>query len=257
MAMRASNKIKLIAFDLDGTLSESKSPITPKMASMLRELLRRYHVAVTSGQKFSRFQKQLINRLKASPGQLKYLHILPTNGNQYFRYDIDKKRWQRIYFLEMPVAERKRITKKVKTTAKRLGLWVRNPRGKIIEDRGSQITFSALGQKALLKPKKAWDPKKIKRRRLRTALAKILPGYATKTAGTTSIDITAVGLNKAAAITRLKDILGLTKSDLMYVGDALGPGENDAVVKAAGFKTIGVKGPTETAERISKLLEGY
>ena len=56
-----------------------------------------------------------------------------------------------------------------------LGLWEENPWGNIIEDRGSQITFSALGQEAPLDAKRAWDPDGTKKAALRDAVQPDVP----------------------------------------------------------------------------------
>lgn len=69
--------------------------------------------------------------------------------------------------------------------------------GERIEDRGSQITFSGLGQHAPLAAKAAWDPDFAKRKRLQAALGLALPGFAVRIGGSTSVDITRAGIDKA------------------------------------------------------------
>ncbi len=246
---------KLIVFDLDGTLTESKVELSAEMAELMRKLLARYEVAVTSGAAFERFQTQLIDPLRASVEELKNLHILPTNGTNYFRYDLDRSAWTEIYADEIPAAAKASIAAIIEQTAKQLGYWEPQPAGEIIEDRVSQMTFSALGQQAKLGEKQSWDPDGIKRARLRAALIPKLPDYAVHTAGLTSIDVTLQGVDKATAITKLKDVLGLERDQVVYVGDALAPGGNDEVVKLAGYDVIKVKGPEDTARQIEGLIE--
>lgn len=245
---------KLIAFDLDGTLSDSKVTIKPEMAGLLRQLLRKLQVCVISGQGFDQFQKQLIKPLRATEVELSHLHILPTNGTHYYRYDLDSNMWQKIYAQEIPQDQRQKISAAIEATAKELGYWEAKTWGEHIEDRGSQVTFSALGQKAPLELKKGWDPDGNKRQRMYEALSNDLPGFAVHSAGLTSIDITEAGLDKATALTKLKDVLGLHESEMLYVGDSLAPGGNDAVVKKAGIETVAVSGPDDTAKEIQKLL---
>jgi phosphomannomutase len=53
---------KLIVFDLDGTLAESKSSVDAEMSELLHELLAIVKVAVISGGDWSQFEKQLLSK---------------------------------------------------------------------------------------------------------------------------------------------------------------------------------------------------
>ncbi len=70
---------KLIAFDLDGTLAESKEPIDQEMVGLLLSLLERFNVAIISGGDFPQFEKQVLSFLGNSP-ELHRLHLYPTCG---------------------------------------------------------------------------------------------------------------------------------------------------------------------------------
>ena len=84
---------KLIAFDLDGTLAPSKSPLPDRMGLLIGELLKKYEVCVISGGKFGQFGMQLLDGLKATPAELQRLHLMPTCGTRYYLYDIAKHSW--------------------------------------------------------------------------------------------------------------------------------------------------------------------
>lgn len=245
---------KLIAFDLDGTLAESKVPITTEMSELLRQLLKKYQVAITSGAEFSRFKTQLLDPLAAQPQELANLHLLPTNGTHYYRYDLKTNQWQQVYAQEILAETKQKIARVIEEVARKLGYWEAKTWGEIIEDRGSQVTFSALGQQAPLEAKKAWDPDGSKKSRLRDAIAAQLPDFSVHSAGLTSVDVTMAGLDKAAAIAKLQDALGMNQSEVVYIGDAVTAGGNDAVVKEAGFETIPVSGPAATVQAIKQLL---
>lgn len=258
--MANSAEYKLVAFDLDGTLAKSKSPIEDDMGKMLAGLLQKYHVAVTSGGKFEQFKKQLIDKLPKS-ANLTHLHILPTNGASYFRFNKSQSTWEKAFSKELSKAEREEIKKALENAAKKLGLWEDSPHGEVIEDRASQITYSALGQDVVenlgqlgIAKKSAWDPDGKKKKRLRDEVAKALPSYNVATGGLTSVDVTGKGMDKAAGLGKLASILQVDKSQIVYVGDALEPGGNDAIVKSAGYKTQKVTGPKNTAEFIRSLL---
>src|SRR5690606_27985880 len=93
--------------------------------------------------------------------------------------------------------------------------------GDQIEDRGSQITFSALGQDAPFEEKKGWDDDFAKRKKIVEHLKKPLKEFSIVMGGTTSIDITKPGIDKAYGIQKLKEVLGFDILEILFIGDAL------------------------------------
>jgi HAD superfamily hydrolase (TIGR01484 family) len=126
--------------------------------------------------------------------------------------------------------------------------------GEIIEDRGSQITFSALGQNAPAEIKYAWDPTRSKREAIANAIRKKIPEFDVRVGGATSVDITRKGVNKAYGIMKMAQYLNLTIHDIVFVGDALFYGGNDYPAKTTGVDCVSVKGPEETANLIRSWL---
>jgi phosphomannomutase len=230
---------RLIAFDLDGTLATSKSPIDDLMATRLKDLLGLYDVCVISGGDFPQFDLQLVNRLHVSPTALAKLHLMPTCGTRYYRFDISTHAWTRQYSEDLTAEQRSRIIGVLTAGAKELGFWEPTHYGQIIEDRGSQITFSALGQNAPPALKYAWDPDGNKKDALRRYAETRLPEQV-HIGGTTSIDVTNVGVDKAYGIRRLLNVLDLAMADVLFLGDKLDEGGNDFPVKAMGIDTIAV-----------------
>jgi HAD superfamily hydrolase (TIGR01484 family) len=247
-------KRMVIAFDLDGTLAVTKSPISDRIADDLRDLLSVYDVCVISGGEFGQFRVQVIDRLDASEGQLARLHIMPTSGTQYFNYDDPSHDWVLRYSENLAPEQRAAIVEVLTAGAKALGLWETNPYGEIIEDRGSQVTFSALGQDAPAEKKYAWDPDGVKKQKLRDYVAARLPDVEVRVGGTTSVDVTAVGIDKAYGMAKLMSVLGLTKEDILFFGDKLDEGGNDHPVEAMGIDTIAVEGWKETAVAIEAIV---
>ena len=137
---------KVIAFDLDDTLAITKSPISDEMSGILVRLLEHYDVCIISGGNFDQFKKQVVDRLEAPAHKLSRMHLMPTCGTRYYRYDELKQDWVLQYAEDLTEAQKKKIVDALEKVSKELGLWVENPAGEIIEDRGSQITMSALGQ---------------------------------------------------------------------------------------------------------------
>ncbi len=246
-------KPKLMAFDLDGTLAESKRPVSAEMGALLAQLLEKMPVAVLSGASLAQFQTQL---LPAFPDSAKFerLYLFPTNAAECFRYKGDT--WCLEYDKSLNAFEKARIMQALKESMEETGfaqppaqVW-----GERIEDRDGQITFSALGQKAPIEEKQKWDPTQEKRKPLYEALLKRLPDFSVALNATTSIDITKKGVNKAYGIRQLVEITGISVFEMLYVGDALDEGGNDSVVVSTGVRTHEVFGPEETSALIKNVI---
>ena len=244
---------RLVAFDLDDTLAASKSPIDPAMAQRLVALLEVVPVCIISGGQFGQFSTQVVERLTdASPAALERLHLMPTCGTQYFRFDDGQ--WSRVYSQDLTDDEKSRALHAVEQEAKRLGYWETDTWGDILEDRGSQITFSALGQQAPVDAKAAWDPTGEKKNALRAAVQELLPDLEVRSGGSTSVDITRRGIDKAYGIGKLSELTGIRLTEMLFIGDRLDPDGNDYPVLALGVPTLAVRGWEHTLEVLDELI---
>lgn len=251
---------QLVAFDLDDTLAPSKSPVDPRMAGLLVQLLDVVEVCVISGGQFGQFRSQLVDNLPLdNPEALGRLHLMPTCGTQYYRYVGDSPSeafWHQQYAENLTAEEKRAALTAVEAEARRLDLWAEQTWGPILEDRGSQITFSALGQNAPVDAKKAWDPTGEKKNSLREAVQALLPGLEVRSGGSTSVDITRMGIDKAYGMTRLAELTEIAIDDMLFVGDRLDPDGNDYPVKALGVPTHAVEGWEDTAAFVEQFLAG-
>ncbi len=245
---------KVLAFDLDDTLAITKSPISDEMVDVLSKILEKFDVCVISGGRFEQFQLQIIDRLHVNPHILNRLHLMPTCGTRYYRYDELDKEWRLQYAEDLTDDQKKKIAEVLEASAKELGLWKEDPAGNIIEDRGSQITFSALGQQATPKDKYAWDPDGSKKLALRDLAAESLPGLEVRAGGTTSIDVTREGIDKAYGMQKLVEALDIDKEDILFFGDKLEEGGNDYPVKAMGIDCLDVGRWEDTVHRLETIL---
>jgi hypothetical protein len=241
---------KLIVFDLDGTIAQSKSPLDAEMAQLLGALLAVVKVAVISGGNWPQFQKQLLANLPLG-GSLRNLSLLPTCGTKFYRFDSD---WTEVYSEDFTTGQKEKITRSLRQAMAAMGLQAEGAWGEVIEDRGSQITFSALGQEAPIEAKEKWDPDFSKRKQMKVLLDKLIPEFSVRLGGTTSIDITKPGIDKAYGIRKLRDTLGIAIPDMIYVGDALFPGGNDYPAKDAGVLCIQVRDPEESKRVIETIV---
>jgi HAD superfamily hydrolase (TIGR01484 family) len=245
---------KVIVSDLDGTLAPSKSPISKEMAEVIGYVLSRLHIAVVSGGAFPQFEKQFLSQLTCGPEKLKNLSIFPTNGSACYVYDENKKTWKELYEEKLTVAERKKIITAINDAIKELKMDLSGSYGEVIEDRGSQVTFSGRGQSAPLSVKQTWDPDMIKRNKIIDILKKKIPEFDCRTGGISSIDITRKGIDKAYAIKKIKDLLQVKDEDMIYLGDALYKGGNDESVKTTGIEYVQEYSPNDTLEYLSRYM---
>lgn len=243
---------ELIIFDLDGTLTASKSPLESEMAELLVRLLAKMKVAVISGGGFSQFEIQFLSKLPVATGQFGNLFLLPTSGTKLYVW---QGSWQEQYSEELSGNDKKKIIENLHTAFSITNYQApEKTYGETIEDRGSQITFSALGQQAPLELKNEWDPTRTKRQAIVDVLKRNIPEFDSRIGGATSIDITMKGVNKAYGIRKLSDFLNLPIDKMIFVGDALYQEGNDYPAKSTGVQCIQVSGPEETKKVISDLL---
>ena len=244
---------KLVIFDLDGTLTKSKSPIDGEMSDLICKLLNVAKVGIISGGGHPQFLTQFVNKLPASQENYGNLFLLPTSGTRMY---IWRGGWHLEYAEDLNEKEKARIMN-VLDQVMHSPVYTKPDTvyGEIIEDRGSQITFSALGQKAPVEAKYAWDTDRKKREAIAEFIRKKIPEFDIRVGGATSVDITRKGVNKAYGIMKLSQLLKIPISEIVFVGDALFYGGNDYPARTTGTDCVPVKGPEETAGFIRSFLD--
>ncbi len=150
--------------------------------------------------------------------------------------------------------ESRRIRDGLKKAVEEAGYAHEQTWGEQIEDRGSQVTFSALGQQAPLEAKDTWDPDHAKRKRVQALLQPMLPGLSINIGGSTSIDITREGVDKAYGLKRLSETVGVALDAILFLGDAIFPGGNDYPAKTLGLDTVRVRDVAETKSVVTGLI---
>jgi HAD superfamily hydrolase (TIGR01484 family) len=241
---------KLIVFDLDGTLAESKSSLDAEMSTLLGALLGIVRVAVISGGNWPQFEKQVLSNLPDGEC-LKHLFLIPTDGTKFYQY---KSGWEKLYSEDFTAEEKEKIIDSLKKAIGLSGFKVERLWGEQIEDRGSQITWSALGQQAPLEEKKRWDPDFAKRKKIKAILDPFIPEFSVGLGGTTSIDVTKPCIDKAYGIGKLRDTLDIMIDEMIFIGDALFVGGNDYPARKTGVVCIQVRDPDETKRVIEAII---
>lgn len=242
---------KIIVFDLDGTVTESKSPMDAEMSDLFSKLLNQLNLAIISGGAFEQFERQL-PALTCTNEQLRHLFFFPTTGTRFYRFTDG---WEQIYADEMTIEERAQIKEAFQKAY--LDIDYHHPAklyGEVVEDRGTQVTFSAVGQQAPLEVKNDWKANHDRRPELINALVKYLPEFEVKMPGYTSIDVTRKGIDKAYGIGKIEEILNIKPAEMVFVGDALFEGGNDFPVIRTGVETVAVANPAETKTLLKQWL---
>lgn len=245
-------KFDIIAFDIDSTLTRSKQPLEAEMAGLLSKLMEGYKVAIISGAGYEQFKWQIVESLPKNASDLKNLYLLPADGTIFCSFAGE---WVCDYDEPLPSSEKERIKKAFDGIFERVGL--ETPEkfyGEVVEDRGAHMNFSALGQNAPIELKEKWDPDNKKRERIVAAVASILPEYSLHIGGTTSIEITQLGIDKSHGLKKLIERTSVAKEKVLYVGDKLFEGGNDYPALAMGLECKAVSGPEETKQVITELL---
>src|ERR1700729_4168219 len=127
---------KLIVFDLDGTLAESKAAIDKEMAERLGVLLTVAKVAVISGGDWPQFETQVLDHLPKG-SKMKNLSILPTCGTKFYQY---QKGWKQLYAENFTDKQKEKIISSLNEAIDAAGVRAKKTWGEAIEDRGSQVT---------------------------------------------------------------------------------------------------------------------
>jgi HAD superfamily hydrolase (TIGR01484 family) len=247
---------KVLAFDIDQTLNIAKTPIDENIAELLVKCLDHFKICPISGQKFDQFLIQIVDQLKnPTEAQLENLHLFVAQGTQYYRRENGE--WKQVYNFPLTDEQVAKISRALEESARELGLWEEDklaPGDEIIENRLSQVTFSALGQKAGTEAKYAWDPDCKKREKIVALAKEKAPEFDYEIGGTTSINAITPGMNKQFGMTHLMEELGVTKDEILYFGDMTAPGGNDYPVVQMGIDTITVRSHEDTAYALRGIL---
>ena len=250
----------LIVFDLDGTLAPTKSTIDKEMNRLIERLLIQKRVAVIGGGKLELFKHQLLNKLKVPQELLKKLFLFPVTATSFFRYN---NGWENVYTHNLTAEEVDQIMSAFTKVFEKIDYKPKKAYGKVIENRGSQITWSALGQDVVKvlgekgvtlknKWKKENTPLKLK---IAKSLQEYLPNLEVHAAGYTSIDITKKGIDKAYGLKQMEKFLKTKIKNMVFVGDAIFPGGNDYAITKTPIDYFTVKDPEDTKRVIRQILK--
>ena len=238
--------LKHVFFDLDGTLTRSHSLIQPAHVPLLQRLGKQKDVIVVTGGTYPDIRRQLTPALDGQYFSLAQSggHALDKNGDEIWRVEITKEQTNPILLL-------------IEKMKRGFNIKVRDEND-CVEQRGSQVSYSVLGYHEDVNKKYAFDPTFEKRKEMLSRFPEELArlrslGIEAAVGGTTTFNFTLIGQDKGSNVQRLTEREVWNKSECLYVGDALNPGENDYAVVGI-IDTKAVKDENETFAWIEKLL---
>ena len=232
---------KLIAFDLDGTLTQHKQPLSAANRAVLDTLATRYEIIMAGAGNCKRIYTQM--------GE----YPITIVGN----YGMEESRIVdgefKIVRTEKADVDRKFMDKKCMELRKKYGYT--SYKGDPLEYHESgMVTFGLLGTKPDAADKLAFDPDKIKRREMYPEVKEIFKDYSVFIGGTTSFDITPKQYNKYDAVMRYAAEKGYSKDEILFVGDDFADGGNDSQIRIYGMDYIRIDDYTHLPEKLQFLF---
>lgn len=235
-------KTKLVAFDLDGTLTQHKSPMSPEIRSALDALRERGYALLMAG---AGSCARIFRQMEGYP-----IDIVGNYGLQYAEYDADAKDLRFVFDERLP-CDRESVLRRANAFREKQG-WT-NFAGDSIEFHDSGVvTFAILGTKANPADKLAFDPDRRKRRAVYAEVCELFSDYNVFVGGSSSYDMAPAPYDKAYALSRICADRGLAKDEVLYVGDDYGPGGNDEAVLKAGFPFLKIDDYRDTPALLSE-----
>ncbi len=237
------SRIKLVAFDLDGTLTQHKSPLSAEARDVLDALRRTRSLLMVGAGSCLRIFRQM--------GEYP-IDILGNYGLQYAEYDPAAKDLRFVFDKRLP-CDRESVLRRANAFRAKHGFTEFAGDSVEFHDSGV-VTFALLGTKAVLADKLAFDPDRSRRRAVYDEVKALFPDYKVFVGGSSSFDMAPAPYDKAYALSALCAERGLAHDEVLYVGDDYGPGGNDESVFQSDFPFLPIDDYRDTPARLGVLL---
>ena len=235
--------IKVIAMDLDGTLTQHKQPLTPENRSTLEALAQKYHLLMVGAGQVMRIFNQL--------GQFP-IDIIGNYGLQYGTYNAVTNQMDIQRDLILP-CDRESVDRRVTMVRQKYGMT--DIRGENVEFHPSGcVTFPCLGTKAEQADKLPYDPDRSKRRAIYREVCELFSDYSVFVGGASSFDMAPTPYNKYYALDAYCKENGLSHENVVFIGDDYGPGGNDESVYLSDFPYLTIDDYRDFPQVVAPLL---
>ena len=235
--------IKVIAFDLDGTLTQHRTPLGETNRAVLDKLSKKYRLLMVGAGACQRIYKQM----GGYP-----IDIIGNYGMQFYTYNSESKELEKVYDESAP-CDRESVARRVEQLRRQTGYTEFAGDGVEFHASGC-VTFPLLGTSADIEDKLRFDPDRKKRKVFYEDVKALFPEYTVFVGGSSSFDMAPLPYNKYHALDRFCRESGLTHSELVYVGDDYGPGGNDEAVYHSDFRFIVVEDYRKLEETLRELF---
>ena len=239
-----TSKIKVIAMDLDGTLTQHKQPLSPEARQRLYDLSKKYKLLMVGAGQVQR----IFNQMEHFP-----IDIIGNYGLQYATYNAETGEMDVQRDLNLPCDDRASIEAKVTALREKHGFTVFA--GDNVEYHPSGcLTFPILGTKAQQADKLAFDPDRKKRRAFYQEVVEAFPDYVVFVGGSSSFDMAPKPYNKFYALDLYCQENGLSHENVLFIGDDYGQGGNDESVYVSDIPFLCIDDYTTFPEKTEFLL---
>lgn len=236
-------KIKLIAFDLDGTLTQHKTPLSDETRAVLLALSKKYKLLMAG----AGMCKRIFNQMRGFP-----IDILGNYGMQYAEYNPNTNDIDIVEDIQIP-CNRESCEERITYLRNKYGY--NEFKGDNVEYHSSGcITFPLLGTKADKEDKLAFDPDRKKRRAFYDDVVSVFNDFNVFIGGSSSFDMAPRPYNKFYALDKYCKEHGIFHNEVVYVGDDYGRGGNDESVYLSKINFIKVDDYREFIDKIKPLL---
>ena len=236
-------KTRLIAFDLDGTLTQHKTPLAQPNLGVLDSLGEKYRLLMVGAGMCSRIFRQM----NGYP-----IDIIGNYGMQFCTYNAETKALDKVFDMHAP-CDRESVERRITALRERFGYTEYTGDNVEYHDSGC-VTFPLLGTKADIAAKLAFDPDRSKRKPLYPAVRDAFPDYTVFIGGSSSFDFAPFPYNKYYALDKYCAEYGYSHDEVVYVGDDYGPGGNDEAVYLSDFTFVRVDDYTRFGEYMREYL---
>ena len=236
--------IKVIAMDLDGTLTQHKTPLSPEHRAILTALSKKYKLLMVGAGQVLR----IFNQLEKYP-----IDIIGNYGMQYGVYNPETKNIDLVRDITAPCNQQEMI-EKVNALRERFGYTTYA--GETVEFHPSGcVTFPVLGTKAKQEDKLAFDPDRSKRRKIYAEVVDTFSDYRVFVGGSSSFDMAPKPYDKYYALDLYCRENGFSHEEVVYIGDDYGLGGNDESVYKSDFPYITIDNYLDFPEKLAALLK--
>ena len=239
------NKKRVIAMDMDGTITQHKTHLEPENRAVLDELRKHYHLVMVGAGSCMRIH----NQLDQYP-----IDVIGCYGMEYAHYDHEQGKLIIDSSEKAPAPDQDEVNAKAQSFRDEFGF--NDYAGDSVEFHATgMMTLALIGTKAKIEDKLAFDPDRSKRRPGYPKVCELFSDYTVFIGGSSSYDIVPHPYNKLYALDRFCEQNGYTREDVVYFGDDYGPGGNDFQVYDAGVDFITIDNYHDFGKRAQQLLD--